>query len=497
MTFGDATAQFDKVRFLPSGREPLCEGVLYVCGHVPDALPEGTDCAFALTAPPSAAHRHSCLVVESSADEAALFNLIAETVDALDAAVIEAGELAWRDGGISDIVELLAKLVGNPVYIVDSSFKVLAITHDPDMEEMSVNWMHAAQHGYLSYDIISGLIRSNELHDIESSNRASMVNSEYFYTPFANYNLRQDGRVQGHLFVVQMYRTITPGDLELIDAIAPLTLRATQLDKTFQARRGPLYENFVIDWLEGNLSDPAYISRQLDALDFDATACSVVAVIRLSAEGEFRREHLAHLIEDRQGCRAVSHEGRVIALFQIKHPKEKASVLKRVHEICKKQQCQAFVSDVQEDFFDTPRGYRQALIAMRIRDALGLPDELVQYGNVSVYQLYLNFSSPKELDAFCHPAIIALLEHDRTHAAKLLPTLSAYLKHERDVQATADELFVHRNTLTYRIRRILELCPVDLDDFPTRHRLLESILIAENYAGLVGNLEPERKDACM
>ena len=184
-------------------------------------------------------------------------------------------------------------------------------------------------------------------------------------------------------------------------------------------------------------------------------------------------------------------------MFQIKHPKEKASVLKRVHEICKKQQCQAFVSDVQEDFFDTPRGYRQALIAMRIRDALGLPDELVQYGNVSVYQLYLNFSSPKELDAFCHPAIMALLEHDRTHAAKLLPTLSAYLKHERDVQATADELFVHRNTLTYRIRRILELCPVDLDDFPTRHRLLESILIAENYAGLVGNLEPERKDACM
>lgn len=71
---------------------------------------------------------------------------------------------------------------------------------------------------------------------------------------------------------------------------------------------------------------------------------------------------------------------------------------------------------------------------------------------------------------------------------QLLPTLSAFLKNDRDVQATASELFVHCNTLVYRLKKILEMCPLDLDDFNTRHRLLESILVMENYAGIVSHL---------
>ena len=107
---------------------------------------------------------------------------------------------------------------------------------------------------------------------------------------------------------------------------------------------------------------------------------------------------------------------------------------------------------------------------------------------MAAYQPYLNFSSVEELNAFCHPAVVTLRDYDRTHAVQLLPTLSAFLKNDRDVQATASELFVHRNTLAYRLKKILEMCPLDLDDFNTRHRLLESILVMENYAGIVSHL---------
>jgi len=125
---------------------------------------------------------------------------------------------------------------------------------------------------------------------------------------------------------------------------------------------------------------------------------------------------------------------------------------------------------------------------LRICDAMGLDDNMVCYGDVAAYQPYLNFTSVKELEAFCHPAVITLREHDLTHAVQLLPTLSAYLKNDRDALKTAAELYVHRNTLTYRMKRILELCPLDLDDFNVRHRLLESILIVENHDGITAYL---------
>ena len=158
-------------------------------------------------------------------------------------------------------------------------------------------------------------------------------------------------------------------------------------------------------------------------------------------------------------------------------------------EDARSQQCRAAVSDVQDSFLDTPRGYRQAREALRISDAMGLAREVVVYGDVAAYQPYLNFSSAEELDTFLHPAVIALREHDRAHAVQLLPTLSAFLKNDRDVLKTSAELYVHRNTLAYRIKRIRELCPLDLDDFNVRHRLLESILVLEHYDGITAYLE--------
>jgi DNA-binding PucR family transcriptional regulator len=45
----------------------------------------------------------------------------------------------------------------------------------------------------------------------------------------------------------------------------------------------------------------------------------------------------------------------------------------------------------------------------------------------------------------------------------LLETLEVYLRNAGHVQATASELFIHRATLHYRLRRIEEICHVNFD----------------------------------
>lgn len=486
-----------RARLLPEQQQELEAETLYVFSSIDDAAfvsvygdcCKNGACSFATAQAPTRRWRTPSLIVEGVEATSTLLNVVADAIDELSESFNRMSELAWHEHGLTGIIEELSNLVGNSAYIVDTSFKVVAITDDPDLEEMSVNWMNAARHGYLSYDVIANLIRSNEMHDIESTSVATIVNSEFFYVPFANYNLRQEGKVQGHLFVVQMYKTITECDLELVNLAAPIVLRALQADPAFQMRRGPLYEHFVIDWLTGGLRDQAYIQSQLEALSLNASDLSVVAIVRLPIDSDFRREHLARLLEDRQGCRAVSHDGNVIALFQLKRLKEKDSVLRKVKSICRSQRCRAAVSDVQDSLLNTPRAYRQACEALRIIDAVNLDGDVISYGDVAVYQPYLNYPSVEDLDDFCHPAVNMLREHDRTHAVQLLPTLSAFLKNERDVLATAAELYVHRNTLAYRIKRILEICPIDLDDFNVRHRLLESILVSEHYNDITSFLK--------
>lgn len=68
----------------------------------------------------------------------------------------------------------------------------------------------------------------------------------------------------------------------------------------------------------------------------------------------------------------------------------------------------------------------------------------------------------------CHPDVSYLHEYDIKNNTDLLKTVATYLICERNAVQTADLLFVHRNTIQYRINRIKELTNIDLEDPDTR-----------------------------
>jgi hypothetical protein len=57
-----------------------------------------------------------------------------------------------------------------------------------------------------------------------------------------------------------------------------------------------------------------------------------------------------------------------------------------------------------------------------------------------------------------------LLAHDAENGTDLARTLAAHLAHPGDPRAAAARLHVHPNTFRYRMRKIAEIAPVDLDD---------------------------------
>ena len=64
--------------------------------------------------------------------------------------------------------------------------------------------------------------------------------------------------------------------------------------------------------------------------------------------------------------------------------------------------------------------------------------------------------------------IARLRDYDRTHRSHLTATLSAWLDAAGDVTAAAAVVHVHVNTFRYRLRRIVEVGGIDLDDADAR-----------------------------
>ena len=76
-----------------------------------------------------------------------------------------------------------------------------------------------------------------------------------------------------------------------------------------------------------------------------------------------------------------------------------------------------------------------------------------------------------------HPGLARLKRYDERHGTDFYNTLYQYLLAERNVVATARALFIHRNSMIYRLQRIGQLLDVDLDDPNVRLYLLLSYQI--------------------
>lgn len=78
---------------------------------------------------------------------------------------------------------------------------------------------------------------------------------------------------------------------------------------------------------------------------------------------------------------------------------------------------------------------------------------------------------------FTHPALNTLREHDQTQKSELYNTLYQFLANERNLVSTAESLFIHRNTLVFRIKKISSIISVDFEDPLERAYIFLSYLI--------------------
>jgi purine catabolism regulator len=69
---------------------------------------------------------------------------------------------------------------------------------------------------------------------------------------------------------------------------------------------------------------------------------------------------------------------------------------------------------------------------------------------------------PEELRKFVEGTIGAAIRYDEGSSAPVMPTLMAFVEHGGRLRETAAAMFVHRNTLAYRLGKVEEILGVDL-----------------------------------
>jgi len=77
----------------------------------------------------------------------------------------------------------------------------------------------------------------------------------------------------------------------------------------------------------------------------------------------------------------------------------------------------------------------------------------------------------------CHNAAVKIHEYDLINGTNYLLTLEMYLLNNRSLVAAANKLYIHRSTMTYRLKCIEKIAELSLDDPKRRLEILLSCIV--------------------
>ncbi len=98
------------------------------------------------------------------------------------------------------------------------------------------------------------------------------------------------------------------------------------------------------------------------------------------------------------------------------------------------------------------RSYQRAMTAMRMAEYRGVP--YVRFEDMGVYKILFSVKDEEVLYAYADE-LLAPLEGPREE--EYLELLQSYIHNDRSLERTAEELYLHRNTVNYRLQKLKTL----------------------------------------
>ena len=123
---------------------------------------------------------------------------------------------------------------------------------------------------------------------------------------------------------------------------------------------------------------------------------------------------------------------------------------------------------------------KEAELSIKYLKCNGYDTKIKKYDEIGVYKLLFNIEDKAVLENFYYGTLGPILENDKKiKEVNNIKILETYFNEDCNVTSTAEKLFLHRNTLKYRIKKVEELLECDLRNFNDCNKLKMAIEIGK------------------
>lgn len=385
----------------------------------------------------------------------------------------ELAQMALNEKSIDYIINKAAALLENALILVDSGQKVL--THSSNYKIVDPLWAQNIQRGYCSYEFIQKVRSSRDMKKWNKhGSETKFITLPGDSQPKLVARITYEGHVTGAVIMIEHHAPIRPFHQRLLPLIGRLLFDVINSSSASSGIFRSHYSTILY-----NLLDDAEILNTLEyiaisKIDFPSEMRAVVARFVQPKQNRYLKYtfslELERIFPKRYSVIYKSYIGILVQSVSEKQRKELAA-------LAKNEDVTIGISWPFTDIMEFKRYFYQAVISIKLAYCFGQLNQVIDYDDYSYYDLLYNYKGRVPLQQYCHPALQILRDYDKANNTELYVTLRTYLECGKNQRATAEALFIHRNSLIYRINRIKQLTGLELDNINVTYSLIDSFRI--------------------
>jgi PucR family transcriptional regulator, purine catabolism regulatory protein len=397
---------------------------------------------------------------------------------------------AMIDGhGLEEIAQVLANLIHNPVVIESHRFEVLA-WHNNDSEPDQVR-QRVLEERRVPHQVLEALAHHGVLQRISTEKKPFRVApieqlhmQARVMAPILVGNIRY-----GHISISESNHPLGELDLIAIEQAATLIALQFSLQDVIRERKQRLEESLVYDILfgadatkpsiyqRGNFLGlafaPQYAVVVIDADDFSSfikqQQWSETAI--QDAKDVLKSQIRGSLLSKGNSALIASGSDALIVLYPLDEGESPESIKgyaqrlqKQMLDVSPNLTFSIGIGRACEDFAELPKSYQDAQSAVAVGRSVRGNGSIMVYVELGIYSLLTKYEDTTLLQDYVEKTLGPLLNYDVKHETELVNTLRTYFRNGGNKNQTAMDMFVHINTIKYRLRKISELVGIDLNN---------------------------------
>jgi sugar diacid utilization regulator len=439
------------------------------------------------------------LLNQRIAEQNRLLQRVAETHTALTRLVLD-------DAGMDGILKAIRNLLGNPVGIENENFKLLV--HSDDQEQFDRHRQASINAGGTVHEVFADPAIAALINSMQQDRRAILLPT----LPEIGLERRRilapitAGKdILGYVWVMESLRPFDEHDMVIAEQAAiVLALEMVKLRATYETELR-LKADFLDDLLSRRTTNETELLQRASYLGYKFTKPSGLLVLTCNRflDGDQQTDEIT--LNNRQLILCVQRtvnqyavenivafqSGQILIILPVsKVPEHSLPGLRKFTEVLRQEikkidaalEVLIGMGDIFQLISEIPVVYRQAQRAMDAACSLGHLDGTFHLNDLGVYGVLYHESDQGEMRTFAEKMLQPLKVYDNEHDAELVKTLDIYLSNQGHMRKSAEELFIHVNTLRQRLERIEDVLGVQLENAWIRLNLQLALRVFEVLA---------------